>query len=148
MPPRIENRKARFDFEVLETIEAGIELKGTEVKSVRAGKVSLRDSFARIRDGEIFLYGCEISPYENAGYSHHDPARPRKLLLHSREIDRLAGKVSQKGLTIVPLRMYFKRGWVKVLLALARGKQEYDKREAIKRREQEREIKRALSDRR
>lgn len=148
MPPRIENRKARFDYEILETIEAGMELKGTEVKSVRAGKVALHDAFARISNGEIFLYGCEISPYENAGYSHHDPVRPRKLLLHSREIDRLAGKVSQKGLTIVPVRMYFKRGWVKVLLGLARGKQQYDKREAIKKREQSREITRALSQRR
>ena len=107
----------------------------------------LSDSFARIRGGEIFLYGCEISPYENAGYSRHDPTRARKLLLHSREIARLAGKVSQKGLTIVPLRMYFKRGWVKVLLALARGKEQYDKREAIKKREQRREIRRALGKR-
>ncbi len=148
MPPKIENRKARFDYEVLETIEAGIELKGTEVKSVRAGKVSLAESFGRIRGGELFLYGCEISPYENAGYAHHDPTRPRRLLLHSREIARLAGKVSQKGLTIIPVRMYFKRGWVKVLLALARGRQRYDKREAIKKREQKREIRRALSQRR
>ncbi len=148
MPPRILNRKARHDYEILETVEAGIELRGTEVKSVRAGKVTLADSFARIRAGEIFLYGAEISPYVNAGYAHHDPARPRRLLMHSREIARLAGKISQKGLTLVPLKMYFKRGWVKVEIGLARGKRQYDKREAIKRRETAREISRAVSRRR
>ena len=147
MPPRIVNKKARFDFEILETIEAGIEIKGTEVKSVRAGKVSLVGSFARIRNGEIYLYGADISPYMNAGYSHHDPRRPRRLLIHSREIHRLAGKVTQKGLTLVPTKMYFRRGWVKVELGLARGKQKYDKRDAIKRREQQREINRALTQR-
>ena len=148
MPPRILNRKARHDFEILETVEAGLELKGTEVKSVRAGKVSLNDAFARIRGGEIYLYGAEISPYENAGYARHDPDRPRRLLLHAREIRRLAGKVTQKGLTLVPTKMYFRRGWVKIEIALARGRREYDKREAIKRRETQREIKRAISRRR
>ncbi|MHC4713286.1 MAG: SsrA-binding protein SmpB [Planctomycetota bacterium] len=145
MAHAIRNRKARFNYEIFETVEAGIELKGTEVKSVRAGKVSLADAFARIRDGEMFLFGAEISPYEKAGYARHDPARPRKLLLHSREIARLSGKVSQKGLTLVPLKMYFRRGWAKVEIALARGRQKYDKREAIKRRETQREIKRSVS---
>ena len=148
MAVTIFNRKARFDFEILETVEAGIELKGTEVKSVRAGKVSLVDSFARIRNGEMFLFGAEISPYEKAGYAHHEPDRPRRLLLHSREIDRLAGKITQKGLTLVPVKMYLKRGWVKVLLGLARGKQKYDKRDAIKRRETQREIRRSVGKRR
>ena len=144
MPPRIVNRKARFNYHILETVEAGIELKGTEVKSIRAGKVSLVDGFCRIRGGEIYLYGANISPYENAGYAVHDPMRPRRLLLHSREIARLAGKVSQKGLTLVPTKMYFKRGWTKVEIGLAKGKQLYDKRESIKKRETEREMKRAL----
>lgn len=148
MAPRIVNKKARFDYEILETVEAGIELVGTEVKSVRAGKVALGDSFARVRGTELYLYGAQISPYENAGYSRHDPARPRRLLLHSREIARLAGNISQKGLTLVPTKMYFKRGWVKVEIGLARGKREYDKRETIKKRETEREIKRAVTRRR
>jgi len=147
MPPQIVNRKARFDYEILETVEAGIELQGTEVKSIRAGKVSLRDSFARITRGEIFLYGADISLYENAGYARHDPTRPRKLLLHAREIARLAGKTSEKGLTLVPVKIYFKRGWAKVQLALARGKQKYDKREAIRKRETKRDIARTLAGR-
>jgi len=144
MTKSIVNRKARFDYEIVETVEAGVELKGTEVKSVRSGKVSLVDSFARIRNGEMYLYGADIAMYENAGYATHDPKRPRKLLLHSREIDRLAGKVTQKGFTLVPTKMYFKRGWVKVQVGLARGKQRYDKRESIKKRETAREIKRAI----
>ena len=144
----IINRKARFDYEILETVEAGIELAGTEVKSIRAGKVSLRDSFARIRRGELYLFGADISPYENAGYAAHDPKRPRRLLVHAREIVRLAGKVSEKGLTLVPLKMYFKRGWAKVQIGLARGKRQYDKREAIRKKETQRDIKRALARRR
>lgn len=140
----IVNRKARFNYEIVETIEAGVELKGTEVKSVRAGKVSLADSFARIRNGEIYLFGADIAAYENAGYATHDPKRPRRLLLHAREIDRLAGKITQKGFTLVPTKMYFKRGWAKVLIGLARGKQLYDKRETIKKRDTAREIKRAM----
>ncbi len=148
MPPRILNKKARFDYQIFETVEAGIELQGTEVKSIRAGKVVLSDAFARIRSGEIFLFGCEISPYENAGYAHHDPARPRRLLLHSREIRRLETKLTQKGLTLIPTKMYFRRGWVKIELGLARGKQEYDKRESIKRRETAREINQAIARRR
>jgi SsrA-binding protein len=143
MQTSIINRKARFDYEIIETVEAGIELAGTEVKSIRAGKMSLRDSFARIRRGEIYLYGADIAAYENAGYAKHDATRPRRLLLHAREIARLAGKVSEKGLTLVPMKVYFKRGWAKVLLGLARGKREYDKRESIKKRETTREIQRA-----
>jgi len=148
MPPRIINRKARRDYEILDTVEAGIELKGSEVKSIRNGKVSLNEAFARIHGSQAYLYGARISPYENSGHSGHDPDRPKKLLLHKREIDRLAGKVTQKGLTLVPLKMYFRRGWAKVELALARGKTEYDKRETIKRREIERDIRQQIRRRR
>jgi SsrA-binding protein len=144
MTKSIVNRKARFDYEIVETVEAGVELRGTEVKSVRSGKVSLADSFARIRGGEMYLFGADIAMYENAGYATHDPKRPRKLLLHAREIDRLAGKITQKGLTLVPTKMYFKRGWVKVEIGLARGKRQFDKRETIKKRDTAREIKRAI----
>lgn len=148
MQPSIVNRKARFDYEILETFEAGIELVGTEVKSIRAGKISLRDGFARIRKGELYLYGIEISPYENSGYAKHEPTRPRRLLLHSREISRLVGKVSERGLTLIPVKVYFKRGWAKILIALAKAKKKYDKREAIKKKETQRDIKRAISFRR
>jgi SsrA-binding protein len=144
MSGSIVNRKARYNYEIVETIEAGVELKGTEVKSVRAGKVSLADAFARIRGGEMYLYGADIAAYENAGYATHDPKRPRRLLLHAREIDRLSGKITQKGFTLVPTKMYFKRGWAKVLIGLAKGKQLYDKRETIKKRDTAREIKRAI----
>ena len=140
MPPEIRNRRAFRDYEIIETYEAGIRLQGSEVKSVRAGKVSLDGSFARIENGQIYLNGVEISPYANAGYAGHQPDRPRKLLLHRREIDRIAGQVSQKGLTLVPLRMYFRRGWAKVELAVARGKTHEDKRETLKRRQIQREI--------
>ena len=145
MQKQILNRKARFNYEILETIEAGLELTGTEIKSVRNGKASLADSYARIKSGQAYLFNCEISEYENAGYAHHIPKRPRRLLMHAREIDRLAGKIAEKGLTLVPLKMYFKRGWAKVELGLARGKRLYDKRDAIKKRETAREVKRALS---
>lgn len=145
MQPSIVNRKARFDYEILETFEAGIELVGTEVKSVRAGKISLRDAFARVRRGELFLYGAEISPYENSGYARHDPTRPRRLLLHSREIAKLVGKVSERGLTLIPIKVYFKRGWAKIQLALAKARRKYDKREAIKKKETQRDIRHAMS---
>jgi SsrA-binding protein len=148
MQPSIINRKARFDYEILETFEAGIELVGTEVKSIRAGKISLIDGFAKIRKGELFLYGTEISPYENSGYAKHEPTRPRRLLLHSREIARLVGKVSERGLTLIPIKVYFKRGWAKIQIALAKAKKKYDKREAIKKKETQRDIKRAISFRR
>ncbi|MCS7032108.1 MAG: SsrA-binding protein SmpB [Gloeomargarita sp. SKYG116] len=140
-----ENREARHRYEILETYECGIELKGTEVKSVRAGKVNLRDGFARFKDGELYLMNVHISPHETASaYFNHDPRRTRKLLLHRSELRKLLGKVEQKGLTLVPLKMYFKGDWAKVLLGLARGKKLHDKRQAIKEREQKREIARAL----
>lgn len=145
---KIVNRKARFDYEIIETVEAGIELLGTEIKSIRAGKATLQDAFAKVRGGEIFLYGADISPYENAGYARHDPTRPRKLLLHAREIARLIGKMTEKGLTLIPLNIHFKRGWAKVDLGLGRGKREYDKRQTIKKRETQKEISRAVSRRR
>ncbi|MBE3598691.1 MAG: SsrA-binding protein SmpB [Limnochordaceae bacterium] len=144
-----ENRKARHDYEILETVEAGLVLTGSEVKSLRLGRAQLRDSYARIKEGELFLHGAHISAYQAGNYFDHDPTRPRKLLLHKREIARLAGRVAEKGLTIVPLRIYFnERGIAKVELALARGRKEYDRREAVARREQQRRIDQALAERR
>jgi len=134
------NRKARHDYEILETYEAGLVLKGTEVKSLRRGSCSLKDGFALIKDGEVFLYNVYIAPYEEGSIHNVDPERPRKLLLHKREIARLAGKVKERGLTLIPLRIYFKNGYAKVELALARGLAKYDKREKIKKREEEREL--------
>ncbi len=144
-PPRITNRKARYNFEILEKVEAGIALTGSEVKSLRAGRASLEEAYAVIRDGEVFLRGCHIAPYPQAGYAQHEPLRERKLLLHRRQIRRLLTKVTQRGLTLVPLAMYFNdRNLVKVELALVRGKKLHDKRETLKRREQQREIARAM----
>ncbi len=141
----IKNKKAFFDYEILERYEAGIELKGSEVKSLREGKANLRDSFVRIENGEAFLFNAYIAPYSHGGLFNHEPTRKRKLLLHRSEIKRLLGKSQEKGLTIVPLRIYFNdRGKVKVEIALARGKKLYDKRETIRRREQEREARRAM----
>ncbi len=140
-----DNRKARYLYEILETYEAGIELVGTEVKSIREGKVNLRDGYALIRNGEAWLSNVHISPYEASGqYFNHEPRRNRKLLLHRQEINKLIGKVEQQGLTLVPLKMYFKRGWVKVSIGLAKGKKLHDKRESIKRRQDQREISRAM----
>lgn len=140
-----DNRQARFLYEILETYEAGIELKGTEVKSIRAGKVNLRDGFALIRNGEAWLINVHISPYDTASeYFNHDPRRTRKLLLHSQEIRKLIGKVEQQGLTLVPLKMYFKRGWVKISIGLGKGKKVHDKREDMKRREDKRDMERAM----
>ena len=136
------NRRAFHDYDILERYEAGIVLQGTEVKSLRAGSVSMRDSYARVEGGEVFLYNLNISPYDPAGPFNHDPLRKRKLLLHKSEINRLAGKVSEKGLTLIPLSIYFKEGKAKVELALARGKREYDKRERIREREMQREVQR------
>lgn len=136
----VTNRKARHFYDILETIEAGIVLQGTEVKSLRQGKVNIGDAYARIKDGEVWLVDMHISPYEHGNVHNHDPLRPRKLLLHKQEIKRLLGKVQERGLTLIPLRIYFKRGKAKVELAVARGKKIYDRREAIKRRDQEREI--------
>jgi len=143
-----ENRKAHHDFHIFETFEAGIALLGTEVKAIREGRVNLRDSFARIDDGEIFLHNVNISPYSHRGYADHEALRPRKLLLHRDEIRKLIGKTVEKGMTLVPLRLYFKKGRVKVAISLAKGKKEYDKRETIKRREADRETRAAIKSRR
>jgi len=134
-----ENRKARFNYTIEEEFEAGIVLKGTEVKSLRIGKVNLKDAYAKIHNGEVFIYQLHIGEYPFAYYDNHEPLRVRKLLLHKREIKRLYGKVNEKGLTLVPLKLYFKDGKVKIVIALARGKQLFDKRESIKRRDMERE---------
>ena len=142
-----ENRKAFHDYHILETFEAGIVLVGTEVKAIREGNANLRDSFARLEDGEIWLYNVHINPYSHRGYSTHEPTRKRKLLLHRREIRKLIGKTVEKGLTLVPTRLYFQNGHVKVALALARGKQAHDKRETIKRREADRETRAAVKER-
>lgn len=142
----VTNRKARHDFHILETYEAGIALVGTEVKSLREGKGNLQDSFARIENGELFLYNMHISPYEKGNIYNKDPRRTRKLLMHKREIYRLAGKVQEKGLTLIPLSLYLKNGIVKVELALAKGKTLYDKRESIKRKTVKREMERTLKD--
>lgn len=139
-----ENRKARHDYFIEETHEAGIALLGSEVKSCRLGRVSLQDAYARVENGEVLLYNVHISPYEQANRWNHDPKRVRKLLLHKHEILRLYGQVRQKGYTLVPLRFYLKNGRVKVELALVRGKRQYDKREAIAERDVRREIERAL----
>ncbi len=142
-----ENRRARHDYHIEETIEAGIVLTGTEIKSVRAGRVSLQDSHALVERGEVFLYNMHIAPYEQGNRYNHDPGRPRKLLLHRREIDQLFGKVRVRGYTLVPLRVYLRRGRAKVELALARGKKLYDKRADIAEREARRRIDRALKER-
>lgn len=136
------NRKARHDYFIEETHEAGLVLKGTEIKSIRANRVNLRDSYAIIRDGEVWLINAHIAPYPQAGHEQHDPRRDRKLLLKRYEISRLLGKIQARGYTLVPLRLYLKNGWAKVELALARGKRQYDKREAIAKREAEREMER------
>jgi SsrA-binding protein len=138
------NRRARFDYEILDTFEAGIELRGPEVKSLRAGKASLNEAYAVLRAGEAFLVNAHINPYEQAGRENADPRRERRLLLHKREILRLQGQVAERGRTLVPLALYFRSGRAKVELALARGKKRFDKRETIQRREQEREVARAL----
>lgn len=138
------NRKAGRDYEILESFEAGMVLKGTEVKSLREGHMSLKDSYARMQSGEMFLVNAHISPYSHGNLQNHDPLRERKLLLHKSEIKRLIGKTEEKGLTLIPLKVYFSRGCAKVELALARGKRSHDKRETIRRRDAEREIQREL----
>jgi SsrA-binding protein len=142
------NRQARFRYQLLETWEAGIALQGSEVKSVREGQVTLKDSYAQVRDGEVWLHNLHIAPYQPAAREGHDPERPRKLLMHKREIERLIGKTQEKGLTLVPTRMYFSGPRAKIELALARGKEQRDKREAIREREQRREMERELKQRR
>ena len=139
-----ENRKAFHDYHLLETFETGVVLLGTEVKSIREGRVNLRDSYARAENGEVFVYNIHIQPYSHRGYAEHDPLRRRKLLLHAHEIRKLVGKTIEKGMTLVPLRMYFKDRKVKMALGLAKGKQLHDKRETIKQREVERETRAAV----
>ena len=143
-----DNRKAQHDYHLLETFEAGVALLGTEVKSIREGGANLRDSFARIEAGEVWVYNIHISPYRNRGYSDHDPTRRRKLLLHRQEIRKLIGKTTERGMTIVPVRMYLQNGRVKIAISLAKGKKAHDKRETIRRRETERETRAAVKERR
>jgi len=140
------NRKARHDYFIDETYEAGIVLTGTEIKSVRHGRVSLRDSYVQVKNGELWLIDTHIAPYQQAGRNSHKPKRPRKLLMHRHEINRLQGKVQEKGYTVIPLRFYLKDNkWTKVEIALARGKKLYDKRQAIHKRDAQREMERALA---
>jgi SsrA-binding protein len=139
-----ENRKAYHDYHILETFETGVVLLGTEVKSIREGRVNLRDSYARAENGEVFVYNIHIQPYSHRGYAEHDPLRRRKLLLHAHEIRKLVAKTIEKGMTLVPLRLYFKDRKVKMALGLAKGKQMHDKRETIKRREVDRETRAAV----
>ncbi len=141
------NPKATYDYHILETWEAGVVLTGTEVKSLRSGKASVKEGFARITNGEVFLEGVNITPYEQGNRYNHDPVRSRKLLLHRKEIERLIGAVEQKGLTLVPLELYFRKGVAKVTLALGRGKKRHDRREDMRRRDAERDVARALSSR-
>ena len=139
------NRKARHDYHIDDTFEAGMALTGTEIKSIRAGRVSLRDSYATVKDGELWLQNAHIAQYDQGTYANHEPRRPRKLLMHRREIDRIAGKLLEKGFTLVPLRLYLKNNLAKVELGLARGKKQYDKRAALRQRETRREIDRAVA---
>ena len=138
------NRKAYHDYHILEDVEAGIALKGTEIKSIREGRVNIRDAYAKPEHGELWLFNAHISGYQAASYMDHDPNRPRKLLLHRKQIDYLVGLVSRKGLTLVPLKLYIKKGIAKLQLGVAKGKRVYDKRDAITRREVDREIERSL----
>lgn len=138
------NRKAYHDYHIQETYEAGMSLLGTEVKSLREGRANLKDSYAIIKDGELLLFNCHISPYSHGNIQNHDPLRTRKLLLHKKEISKLWGKISQQGLTLIPLKIYFKGGKAKVAIGLAKGKKQYEKRESIKEREAKREIERHM----
>jgi len=142
------NRKARHEYEILDTHEAGIVLKGPEVKSLRAGQLAFRDAFARVEGGELWLYNLHISPYEQANRANQDPDRVRKLLMHREEIRRLVSKTDEKGLTLIPLEVYFRNGKAKLLLGVARGRRLYDKREKLKKQTQDREAKRAMSEHR
>jgi SsrA-binding protein len=143
-----DNRKAGFDFHILETFEAGVALLGSEVKSIREGRVNLRDSYCKLEDGEAWLLGTHIGQYSHDAMGGHDATRKRKLLLRRTELNKLLGKTTEKGLTIVPLRLYFKNGRIKVAIGLAKGKKSYDKRETIRRREAERETRAAIKGRR
>jgi SsrA-binding protein len=137
-----QNRKARHDYEIVETFEAGMALLGTEVKSLRDGRANLKDSYAKVKKGEVYLYGVHISAYTHTFYDNHDPERVRKLLLHHQEIKRLLVKTQERGFALIPLKIYFKKGKAKVELALARGKKAYDKRESLKNKEEARELQR------
>lgn len=140
-----QNKKAFHDYEILERYEAGIVLQGSEIKSIREGRVNLKDSYAKVKDGELWLYDMHISPYDKASFFNHDPLRPRKLLLHKSEIIRLIGKVNERGLTLIPLKIYINdRGKAKIELALAKGKKLHDKRKAIAEKDLRRELERAL----
>ena len=147
--PRLiaDNRKARHDYHIFDTYEAGLVLLGTEVKAIREGRVNLKDSYGRIEAGEVFLHNLHISPYSHRGYSEHEPLRRRKLLLNRREIRKLIGKLVERGFTLVPVRMYFSKGLVKVTVGVARGKKTYDKREAIRRRQIDRETRALVKER-
>jgi SsrA-binding protein len=138
------NRKARHEYDILETVEAGIELRGPEVKSLRAGQVSFQDAFARVERGQVWLYSLHISPYEQANRANVDPLRTRRLLLNKQEIRKLVGQVEEKGNTLIPLDIYFSRGYAKITLATARGRKLHDKREALKRKQQDRDARRAI----
>jgi SsrA-binding protein len=138
-----ENRKARHDYFIEDKLEAGLVLKGTEVKSLRQGRANLKDSYAKIRNGELYVHQMHISPYPFAYYDNHDPLRVRKLLLHKHEIKKLYGKLNERGFALIPLRLYFREGKVKLLLGLAKGKRQYDKRESIRRRDEKRDLDRA-----
>lgn len=142
-----QNRKAYHDFTILDTIEAGIVLTGTEIKSVRKGKINIRDGYVSIRNGEAFLQNVHISPFEQGNIFNHDPLRTRKLLLHKRQIANLTGEIKSAGMTLIPLKVYLKDGYAKILLGLAKGKKTYDKREALKQKDMKREIDRALKSR-
>lgn len=146
MPREFKNKRAFFEYLVLETHEAGIELKGTEVKSIREGGVNLAESYARVNDGELFLVNCHIPEYRAGGWTNHDPRRPRKLLLHRKEIDKMVGKIELKGLTLIPLRLYFNsRGFAKVEIGICKGKKLHDKRSDMKRRDADLEIRRQMA---
>ncbi len=140
------NRRARHEYAILETYEAGLALRGTEVKSLRAGLVNFKDSYATVRNGEVWLLGCHINPYSHGTDANHDPERDRKLLLHAKEISRLSGKVAERGLTLIPLKLYFKSGRAKLELGLGRGKKLHDKRSTLREREVKREMDRAARD--
>lgn len=142
-----DNRKARHDYQLFETFEAGIVLLGTEVKAIREGRINLKDSYGRVENGEVFLHNVHISPYSHRGYAEHEPLRRRKLLLNRGEIRKLIGKILERGFTLVPVRMYFKNGRVKVAISVAKGKRSYDKRETIRRREIDRETRAVVKER-
>lgn len=142
-----QNKKARHDYSVLDTMEAGIVLQGTEIKSIRNGRINLKDGFARVRNGEAFLYNVHISPYDQGNLFNHDPTRTRKLLLHKKQIAKLTSETKTTGVTLVPLKVYIKNGFAKVLIGIAKGKKTYDKREDLKRKEVDRQIDRTLKSR-